>query len=350
MLLWEDVFLKKTLYVLYTCDENYAPYAGISMNSLFENNRELERICVYLVVDGVSEKNKKRFLEQAKKYERELILVDASMIVERIRSLGIPTYRGSYTANCRLFFEYFIRDDVDRLLYLDCDTLVVSSLGALSEADMNGKAVGAVRDSLTDEYKTLIGLSKTDDYFNSGVLLIDVERWKNQNITQLLFDHAKNVRSEFCNPDQDLLNIVLKDKKYILPPEYNFQPSHRVFSDRAYFGAYRHAVYYSRSELMRARKNPKILHSYRFLGDFPWNTGNLHPDTEIFDRFMKNSLWCDYVKKPSGRGLVFAIEKLLYRFLPRALFLRIFAIMTLNSFRRQNAELIDSKFKKPGKT
>ena len=331
--------MENTLYVLYTCDENYAPYAGISMNSLFENNRELEHICVYLVEDGVSEKNKKRFFEQAKKYGRELIIVDAMPIVEQIRRFNIPSYRGSLAANCRLFFDEFIRDDVDRLLYLDCDTLVVSSLSALTEINMNGKAVGVVRDSLTDEYKTLIGFNEADDYFNSGVLLIDVEAWREQNITDLLFDYAKNIRSAFCNPDQDLLNIVLKDKKYILPPVYNFQPSHRAFTDGAYFKVYKHEAYYS-AELRAARREPKILHSYRFLGDFPWHKGNVHPDTEIFDRYMKNSLWEDYVKKPSGRSPIFTIEKWLYRLLPRSLFLKIFATVTLRSFRKQNAKLL----------
>lgn len=331
----------KTLYVLYTCDENYAPYAGISMNSLFENNRDIEHICVYLVQDGISGKNKKRFFEQAKKYGRELIMIDAVPVIERVKKLNIPSYRGSLAANCRLLFETFIREDVDRLLYLDCDTLVVSSLTELPRVDMNGKAVGVVRDSLTDEYKTLIGFYENDDYFNSGVLLIDVERWREQNITGLLFDYAKNVRSAFCNPDQDLLNIVLRDKKYILPPEYNFQPSHRVFSDRSYFKVYKHGVYYSASELRMARKSPKILHSYRFLGDFPWHKGNMHPDTEIFDSFMKNSLWGDYVKKPSGRSPIFTIEKWLYRLLPRTLFLKTFAYVTLRSFRKKNAELLE---------
>ena len=332
--------MKRTLYVLYTCDENYAPYAGISMNSLFENNREIEHICVYLVEDGVSEENKKRFFKEAEKYGRELITVSAAPIAARIKRLNIPSYRGSLAANCRLFFDSFIREEVDRLLYLDCDTLVVSSLAGLTEINMNGKTVGAVRDSLTDEYKTLIGLSESDDYFNSGVLLIDVKMWREQNVTKQLFEYAKRVRSGFCNPDQDLLNIVLKDKKYILPPEYNFQPSHRVFSDSAYFKAYRHGRYYSSAELQRARDDPKILHSYRFLGDFPWHKGNLHPDTEIFDSFMKNSLWEDYIKKPSRRGFAFVIEKWLYRVLPRSLFLKIFARVTLFSFRRKNARLI----------
>ncbi len=337
---------KKTLYVLYACDENYAPYAGISMNSLFENNRELEHICVYLVEDRVSEKNKNRFVEQAEKYGREIIIVDAAPIVEQIKQLDIPTYRGSYTANCRLFFDTFIRDDVKRLLYVDCDTLVVSSLAGLTDIDMNGKAVGVVRDSLTDEYKTLIGFEEKDDYFNSGMLLIDVDKWKEQDVTHSLFDYAKNVRSKYCNPDQDLLNIVLKDTKYILPPEYNFQPSHRAFSDKAYFSAYRHGVYYSSHELENARCNPKILHAYRFLGDFPWHEANLHPDTEIFDRYMNNSLWSDYVKKPSGRGMIFTVEKWMYRLLPKGLFLKIFAAITLRSFRKQNAELLEAESKK----
>ncbi|MBE6706247.1 MAG: glycosyltransferase family 8 protein [Ruminococcaceae bacterium] len=336
----------KILYALYTCDENYAPYAGISMNSLFENNRELEHICVYLVEDSVSEENKKRFIDQAEKYGREIIIVDAAPIIEQIKQLGIPTYRGSYTANCRLFFDTFISSDVKRLLYVDCDTLVVSSLAELFDIDMNGKAVGVVRDSLTDEYKMLIGFDTEDDYFNSGMLLIDVDRWKEQNVTSALFDYAKNVRSRYCNPDQDLLNIVLKDTKYILPPEYNFQPSHRSFSDKAYFSAYRHREYYSTDELENARRNPKILHAYRFLGDFPWHEGNLHPDTEIFDRYMSNSPWKDYEKKPAGRGMIFTVEKWMYRLLPKGLFLKIFAAITLRSFRKQNAQLLKDEAEK----
>lgn len=337
--------MSNTLNVLYACDENYAPFAGISMNSLFENNRDIPHICVYLVEDHVSEENKEKLKKQAEEFGRELILIDASSIVEQIKKLNIPSYRGSYTTNFRMFFHTFIREDVERLLYIDCDTIVTGSLASLITLDMQGKAVAVVRDSLTTVYKTYVGMKEEDAYFNAGITFIDVVEWKRQNITEKLLNHIQNVRARYCNPDQDLLNIVLKDTKYILPPSYNFQPSHRAFSDKTYFSVYRHANYYTSEELEDARQNPKILHAYRFIGDFPWHKGNLHPDTPLFDYYMARSLWADYVKKPAGRGAIFAIEKLMYRVLPKRLFLKIFATFTLRNFRKQNEALVREEAK-----
>lgn len=331
--------MSNTLFVLYACDENYAPYAGISMNSLFENNRDLEHICVYLVEDHVTEESKRRLLKQAEDFGRELILIDASSIIEEIKKLNIPSYRGSYTTNFRMFFHTFIREDVDRLLYVDCDTVITASLAPLLALDMQGKVVAVVRDALTTTYKTAIGMKEEDAYFNAGITFINVDEWKRQNITEKLLDHIQNVRARYSNPDQDLLNLVLNDKKYILPPSYNFQPAHRAFKDKTFFAVYKHKGYYTSEELEAARQDPKILHAYRFLGDFPWHKGNLHPDTAIFDQYMKNSLWSDYVKKPAGRGMVFTVEKWMYRLLPKGLFLRIFAAITMRSFRKQNEKL-----------
>lgn len=329
--------MSNTLYVLYACDENYAPYTGISMYSLFENNRDLAHICVYLVADRVSEQNRARWEELARTYSRELIVIDAAAIVEQIKALGIPSYRGSYTTNFRMFFHTFIREDVDRLLYVDSDTVITGSLAPLLTLDMQGAAVAVVRDSLTTVYKTIIGMKEEEAYFNAGITFIDVGEWKRQGITDKLLHHIQNVRARYCNPDQDLLNLVLKDTKYILPPSYNFQPSHRAFTDKAYFGAYKHKNYYTPEELEAARREPKILHAYRFLGDFPWHKGNLHPDNAIFDEYMRRSPWADYVKKPAGRGMIFTVEKWMYRLMPKGLFLKIFAAITLRNFKKQNA-------------
>lgn len=329
-----------TLNVLYACDENYAPFAGISMFSLFENNRDIERIRVYLVSDNVTEKSLSLLRTQAETFGRDLIIIDAASIVDTIKKLNIPSYRGSYTTNFRMFFHTFVDADVDKLLYIDCDTIVASSLAPLLTLDMQEKAVAVVRDSLTTSYKKLIGLNEDDAYFNAGITFIDVKVWTEKKITERLLDHIQNVRSRYCNPDQDLLNIALRDDKYVLTPEYNFQPSHRAFSDKTYFSVYKHTSYYSHEELENARKNPVILHTYRFIGDFPWHKGNVHPDTPIFDDYMKRSLWKDYEKKPAGRGMIFAIEKLMYRLLPKRLFLKIFAAFTARQFEKQNAAIV----------
>jgi len=95
------------LDVLYTCDENYAPYAGISMFSLFENNRDLDSVRVYLVAQGISDTNRERLVSLAESFSRELIIIDGEELTEEIKAMGIPAYRGSYSANYNKFYLIF---------------------------------------------------------------------------------------------------------------------------------------------------------------------------------------------------------------------------------------------------
>ena len=74
--------------------------------------------------------------------------------------------------------------------------------------------------------------------------------------------------------------------------------------------------------------------AYRFLGDFPWHKGNLHPNTAIWDSYMRRSPWSDLEKRHARRGLVFKIEKLLYRTLPKRLFLSLFARITFGKSKK----------------
>lgn len=323
------------LNVLYACDENYAPFAGVSMTSLFMNNRDLDRIRVYLVLDNVSEKNKARYQEVAKEYGREVVLIDARDVVEKIKALNIPMYRGSYATNARLFFADFLQDSIDRLLYLDCDTLVVDSLRSLLEVDMRENWLGMVRGSMMLRSKKVFSYYAP---FNSGLLLINVPQWRADHVGDKLIEHTKNVRAQYVNPDQDLLNVVCAGHIMCLPPEYNFPPIHRVVSDKIY---YREAKpdFYTPDQIQNAREHPVILHTYRFLGQFPWHKDTLHPDVELFDRYMAASPWKDYQKKPASQALSFRVERVLYQILPRGAFFWLLNTVQYFSFKKQEQNL-----------
>lgn len=331
----QETTSKTELNVLYACDENYAPFAGVSMTSLFMSNRDLDRIRVYLVLDNVSEHNQAKYRELAQQYGREVVLIDAKDVVEKIKSLNIPMYRGSYTTNFRLFFSDYIQEDLDKLLYLDCDTLVVGSLKTLVQMDMGDNWLAMVYGSM------LLRRDKIFDYkapYNAGVLLINVKQWKQSHVAEKLLEHTVKVRSQYVNPDQDLLNIVCDGHILRLTPEYNFAPIHRTVSDKIY---YREAPvdFYTPQQIQNAREHPIILHTYRFLGEFPWHEGSLHPDVALFDKYLRESLWKDYQKKPASQAFLFRAERLFYRVLPRSWFF--WAINTAQywSFKKQEKKL-----------
>ena len=324
---------------MYAADNNYAPFLGVSLYSLYENNKDMDQITTYVILDEVSDENKNRLLKMSDKYERELRIIDADNVKSLIEKLGVPKYRGSYATNYRMFFHLIIDDDVERLLYIDSDSIVCGSLEALTDMDMGETCAGVVLDALGNKYKLLLGFLPQDTYFNAGVTLINVPNWKKNRCDEILIDHIKNTRAKYCNPDQDLLNLVLRGKTMVLPPEYNFMPVHRAYSDKAYSRCYGFDNYYSKAQIEYAREHPVILHTYRFMGEFPWHMGSVHPDNDAFDYYMERSPWKDYEKKPVVTGIILKIEKQMYRIFPKGLFLLVFSKALYVSFKRKNTRL-----------
>lgn len=335
----------KELNVLYAFDNNYAPFGGTSIFSLLENNQDIDRIRIFVVMDNVSDENKQKIQRTVDKYKRELIIVDGQQFADLMKELGVPMYRGSYATHYRKFFHLFLPDDVKTLLYIDSDSIVPGNLSDLINFDFKGKCVAVVKDAIAGKYKTLLGFSSDEIYFNAGVTLINVELWKERGYSEKLIDYIQNVRAKFVNPDQDLFNMVLKNDTIALPPEYNFMPVHRAYPDKAFFFCYPQKGYYSTGQLEHARQNPKIIHAYRFLGEFPWHKNNYHPDTELFDSYLYKSEWSNYVKRPAGMPFIFKIEKALYRLFPRGLFLFIFSKYTEQTIKKKNKKLMKESLK-----
>lgn len=324
------------LNVMYAADENYAPFLGVSIYSLLENNKDIENITIYTVLDRVSEENITKLKSMVESYGKKLVIVDALIFNQTLEKLGVPKYRGSYATHFRKFFHLFLEDDVKRFLYIDADSVVTGSLKPLLNLDMGDKCGAVVLDALSSTYKHYLGFSDDEIYFNAGVTLIDVENWKANNLTEALIEHITTKRAKYCNPDQDLFNMILRGKTMILPPEYNFMPVHRAYSDKAFDKNYGFTHYYSMEQIENARKNPVILHTYRFLGEFPWHKGNCHPDTPVFDEYLEKSPWKGYVKQEKKLGIAFKVEKLLYKVLPRDCFLTVFRIYTNRSTYKRN--------------
>ncbi len=332
--------------ILYQFNETYAPFAGVSVTSLFENNREIEEIVVYILGEGLSPKSVRRFEELARKYERTITFLNADAAMERMREINMPTYRGSYAANLRMFLTDILPESVERILYLDADTIVSDTLGQIYAADMGEHVIGMVIDSLTKRHKRDIGLAPDEEYYNSGVILFDMKKWRQADYTQRIIDHVLHVRSHYPAPDQDLLNVCCHGAICRLPVRYNLQPIHLAFSYRQYHRFFGQKSYYAKEEIEQAVRSPGILHFFRFVGEFPWHEDTLHPDRAAFDKYLALSPWHDYKKKKAQAGTVLKIEKCLYRALPRGMFIMLFKLSHMLFIERANRDSLKKKTNK----
>ena len=326
-----------TWNVLYCSDNNYAPYLGVSIQSLLENNKSAESIVFYVVSDNISDDNIERLKRQIAKHgdSRRLVLIDGRQWVDRLVSLNILPYRGGQTTNLRLFFMEYIEKDVERLLYLDCDTVINDDIGELFSMPMENSPAAVALDSLSGkEYKAIIGFSPDDKYFNAGMVLFNIENWVKNDCQKKLTELMNDPKYNLPNNDQDFLNLLLKKDKMIISPRYNFQTTHKVYSNRSYYASYSKEGYYSEKEIDEARSSPAILHAYRFLGQFPWHKNTPHPWRDIFWQYVARSEWSD-LKPRESKGMLFAIERILFKITPNAIFLPILKAAQTRSFKKR---------------
>ncbi len=306
--------------ILYQCNDKYAPFCGVSITSLFENNKNAAEISIFILGEEISTENKDKFQILAKNYNRSITFLGTADLVKKLADLGIPKYRNSYSANFKMFVNEFVPDNVERLLYIDSDTIVSGDLSELFNMDMHSKPIAMAQDSLVTKHKVEIGMQKNEKYYNTGVILFDVNEWKNQKCSERIIEHTKTLRAHYPAPDQDLINIVIREEIAELPPEYNMEPAYYMFSTDTYYKVFKNKAFYKPEILEAAKGNEKIYHFFRIMGEFPWHSGNMHPFNDLFDKYLAISPWKDYQKQPSGISAVFKIEKLMYKYMPRYLF------------------------------
>ncbi len=331
--------------VIYQFNEKYVPYAGVSITSLLENNSGAGEINIYVLGEGLSDGSKDKLADVAGRYGARMVFPDVSPLLARFKEMGMIPYRGAYSVYLRLFFteiEEMPSFVGERVIYLDADTIVAGSLMPLLEIDMKGRSIGMVIESLRDDYKVMIGMAPDADYYNSGVILYDVDKWRANRYCDRIVDHITKVRSSYIG-DQDFLNIVCSGDVCTLPPVYNFQPLHARYTVSEYFSVYGDRGYYSADEIEEARRDAVIYHCYRWLGEFPWHKGNLHPFGPLFDEYLGRSAWSGYIKEKSSPGIVIRVEKLLYRILPKGIFIRIFRRMHELALRRAEHDARNSR-------
>lgn len=128
----------------------------------------------------------------------------------------------------RLLIDRLVGDGVDRVLYLDCDTMVRDDVKRLFDLDLEGNAIAAVRDisgahitSGRDMRKNRDIFDPADYYFNSGVMLIDVRRWREARIIEKMEElHQAGIMQRIYY-DQDLLNLTFKGQWLSLSWRWN---------------------------------------------------------------------------------------------------------------------------------
>lgn len=298
----------ESLNVLYTVNRKFKDIMLASIISLIENSG-IAKINLHIITADFSDEDYKRIEAILDNYSS--VDYDFYPLEDfNINRFGIPDWRGTQIANARLFFQDILGKkiaDIDKLLYLDSDTIVVDDLNDL--ANYNDSSLAAVKDLVKKRAIEYLGVPV---YYNSGVLYVNVDSWIKNSFQDMLLESIEGIRDDLSFPDQDILNLALAREIDSLPAMYNVGPIEFAFSDifnNIYFNTKIRQV--GVEEIKMAHEHPKILHAYGYGNIKPWTNNSINPFNEKFMEYLLKANPEFQREEVTGINKLFAFNSLL---------------------------------------
>lgn len=221
-------FHMPTLNILFSCDRRVL--AGLHVAAFSVLNRAsplISNTCFYVLSDAINEQDmellRKTLRNAGKPFTAELRKLDISLLS------NFPRFQGTLAPYYRLLAPQYL--DVERLIYLDVDTLCDLDLSGLVSADLGGHAAGLVPEaplaSCVDQgLMQQLGDRLEGHYFNAGMIVMDVNRWRRQQVTEQCLDYLAKNRTDHY--DQTALNYVLRQDVAVLESKFNSRTNDRA--------------------------------------------------------------------------------------------------------------------------
>lgn len=209
----------QTIHLALAFDRNFIIPFHVLLVSIFANNSKYQ-VILHVVAEDLEEKERADIVLFVEKNNANIYFYSIEKNVVRQFILLTDAPHVTAATYYRLYIPELVPGDINRLLYLDTDTIVNGELGALYKTLLGPYPVAAVSDSkiLT---RPDLGIHKNGGYFNAGVLLINLKEWKRQRISEKTIEYLNDFSDKLVLGDQDALNFVLANNWYKLCRGYN---------------------------------------------------------------------------------------------------------------------------------
>lgn len=212
------------------CDNHYIMLLAALIKSIEHNYKASDKIYYYIIEDQVSKKNKRRLEGSINCDIVKITWIEMQKSIPA--NMQLPADGTTYPMNVymRLFIPNFISTDVTKVIYLDVDMIVQKDISSLWNTDLGDSVVAAAADPIIKavgdfggiENYADFGLDAKTRYFNSGLLVINIQKWLALNIAENVIDCIISNKRFVKFADQYGLNVVLADKWKELDPLWNF--------------------------------------------------------------------------------------------------------------------------------
>jgi lipopolysaccharide biosynthesis glycosyltransferase len=239
-------------------DHKYVMPAEVLIKSIIENNKEHE-LAIHVIKDSTITDEDMCKLNTFSCGNVQILYheIDEKEFARFSKIGNLPN-----VVYYRLFLSSILNNSIKKALYLDCDIVVDGNLSVLFGLNNEKVGISAVLDARSNGESKRLKMPFSLGYFNSGVMFINLDFWRRNNVEQLFVGILENKDSRLVYYDQDVLNIVFGKSKTILPIEYNFQT------------------------ISKSLVHPIIIHFTQGNAK-PWNNSKIHPYADIWFKYNK---------------------------------------------------------------
>lgn len=281
---------RKEIAIVSSCNTKFVPHLAALFVSVLENSDPKTFVRFYVIDDNIDLESKK-LLRFSIKNSRMNTEVEFLKINKKFFENVVTSDRIPETAYYRIAIpELFRGKNVERLLYMDCDMITVKDVTPLWDLEFDGAILAAVEDAGFHQRleKMEIPVQSTR-YFNSGLMLINVEKWLEQDITKKVLTFIEENPEKLRFHDQDALNAILHDRWIPLHPKWNAQGYIMA-------KAKQHPTAQGEKEYEETREDPSIIH---FSGHVkPWSKDFKGPTKKYYDKYANMTAFRCVAKFP----------------------------------------------------
>lgn len=271
--------IKQEIPIFFSSDDNYVPCLSVAVKSLIDHASAENNYRIIVLHTGMKEKS----IEELKTLETKNVKFSFENVSKKVKGIEKDLelrLRDYYSV--AIYYRLFIPSmfpEYQKAIYLDADIVILDDIAKMYNIDMKGNILAAVSDATINNTNDFIIYAKQalgvipPKYFNSGVLLMDLRKMREEKIEEKFLYLLVKYNLETAAPDQDYLNILCKDKVLYLDETWDKMPD---------FGEY------------IEEEKLHIIHYNMFRK--PWHYEDV-PYSEVFWKYAKQTKYYDKLQK-----------------------------------------------------
>lgn len=303
----QPAFSDNNIPIVFSSDNNYVPYLSVAIESLIINGNSKNNYDIIILNTDISSRNQELLTTQTRS-NVAIRFFNVSEIIKNYKQLFFIWNRFSEAAYYRLFADQIFRN-YNKILYIDIDTIILRDIAELFSTPLENNLIAATRNSSSykityqngiwngkhfrDYLMTVLNLPNPYDYFQSGVMVMNVELMRKENLTEKNLEALKKIKDPIL-VDQCILNFTCCGRVKYLDLKWNFEWVNNLDLNTFIYQNFL-------DEALHAAKDPYIIHyngkqkvwafPEKSLAQFWWKYAHLSPYyEEILYRNIKQPI------------------------------------------------------------